>query len=111
LDSEEQIQQTRFGNAVQMSAPDRALLPASAGEGDGADPASSEAVDGDQTVGAQPRNNVTDEHQPGMGANETADGLSGTEEAVRAAAEDAIEGAEFEETPVFDRADILRKII
>jgi hypothetical protein len=46
-----------------------------------------------------------------MGANETVDGLSGTEEAIRAAAEDEAEADDFEDLPVFDRADAISKII
>jgi hypothetical protein len=46
-----------------------------------------------------------------MGANDTVDGLNGMEEAVRAAAEDETEVDDFEETPVFDRADAIPKII
>jgi hypothetical protein len=53
---------------------------------------------------------VTGQHQPGMGANETVDGLSETEEAVRAAAEDETEVDDFE-SPVFDRGDSMPKII
>ena len=46
-----------------------------------------------------------------MGASETPDGLSGTEEAVRVAAEDDVERDAFEDLPVFDRSDALPKII
>ncbi len=46
----------------------------------------------------------------GTGANETVDGLSGTEELTRLEAEDAAPGLadvdeEADETPVFDRAE------
>jgi len=58
-------------------------------------------------VGA-PRSTVTGAHDPGTGANETADGLSGTEEMTRRAAEDEAPGiaddANEDDTPVFDRA-------
>jgi hypothetical protein len=108
-----QTQQTQFAKTAQVSASDRSLLPGIAGKDDdlGADLASPAPIDAVQPIGAQPRIDVTGHHQPGMGANETADGLSGTEEALRAAAEDTTEGDEFEETPVFDRADIIPKII
>ena len=55
-----------------------------------------------------PRSTVTGAHDPGTGANET-DGLSGTEEMTRRAAEDdapsiADGDATEDDTPVFDRA-------
>jgi len=77
----------------------------------GADPAFPVAVDVDQPVGAQPRSDLTGHQEPGMAATETVDGFNGTEEAVRAAAEDETEADEFEDTPVFDRADVIPKII
>jgi hypothetical protein len=46
-----------------------------------------------------------------MGADETTDGLSETEEATRRAAEDETEVDDFDELPVFDRADAIPKII
>ena len=46
-----------------------------------------------------------------MGADETVDGMSDTEEALRAAAEDETEADDLEDTPVFDRADVIPKII
>jgi hypothetical protein len=100
-------------NTAQVRASDRALVPGVTGREDdlGADPASPAAVDVDQPIGAQPRSDLTGQHEPGMGANDTVDGLSGTEEAVRAAAEDETEADELEDTPVFDRADVIPKII
>jgi len=77
----------------------------------GADPASESRLDIAQPVGAVPRSTVTGAHQPGMGADETEDGLSGTEEAARRAAEDETEADDFEDLPVFDRADAAPKII
>jgi hypothetical protein len=52
-------------------------------------------------------------HDAGSEANETADGLNSTAEALRRAAEDTPSGAlpdDIETTPVFDRADIAPKI-
>jgi hypothetical protein len=46
-----------------------------------------------------------------MGANETEDGLSDTEELVRQAAEDVSDGDDIDDLPVFDRADAIPKII
>ena len=52
-------------------------------------------------------------HDSGSAANETADGLDATTEALRHAAEDTPTGAgpgKLEKTPVFDRADLAPKI-
>jgi hypothetical protein len=52
-------------------------------------------------------------HDAGSEANETADGLTSTTEALRQAAEDTPSGAlpdDIETTPVFDRSDIAPKI-
>lgn len=80
-------------------------LPGSTGHEDnkGADPGTMAADEIDQPVGAQPRSKVTGRHDPGTGANETEDGLSGTEEMVRRAAEETVPGTRDRDTPVFDR--------
>jgi hypothetical protein len=106
-------QTTRYANSEQVNEADAAALPGIAGREDnlGADPASESSLDVGQPVGAVPRSTVTGAHQPGMGANETTDGLSGTEEATRRAAEDETEVDDFEDLPVFDRADAIPKII
>ena len=75
----------------------------------GADPASVSALDIDKSKGGQPRSLVTGRHEPGMGANETVDGLAGTAEAVRRAAEDTPPDAERDE-PVFDAAQAPAKV-
>jgi hypothetical protein len=115
LDSDELKKplRSRYANTAQVRASEEALLPGITGREDdlGADPGSPASVDVNQPIGAQPRSEVTGQHQPGMGADETVDGLSGTEEALRAAAEDTTEGDDFEDTPVFDRADTIPKII
>ena len=52
-------------------------------------------------------------HDTGSGANETVDGLDATTEELRHAAEDTPSGdgpGKIEKTPVFDRADLSRKI-
>jgi hypothetical protein len=52
-------------------------------------------------------------HDSGSGANETVDGLDATTEELRHAAEDAPPEArpeKIDKTPVFDRADLARKI-
>ncbi|MBH5370557.1 hypothetical protein [Bradyrhizobium glycinis] len=106
-----------YANTSQVEGSDQILLPGIAGREDdlGADPASPSAADVDKPVGARPRSEVTGRHQPGMGANETIDGLSETEEAVRVGAEDEtdVEESDREDSdgPVFDRADTMTKII
>jgi hypothetical protein len=64
-------------------------------------------------IGAQPRSEVTGHHDAGSGADETLDGLTETEEALRRAAEDIASGQSLdidEDVPVFDRRDELPKI-
>ena len=102
-----------YANSAQVDEADIPALPGIAGREDnlGADPGSVSSVDIAQPVGAVPRSQVTGVHQPGMGADETTDGLSDTEEAARRAAEDETEADDFEELPVFDRADAIPKII
>jgi hypothetical protein len=108
-----QPEQSQYANTAQVKESDRALLPGITGREDdlGVDPGSLAAVDVNQPIGARPRSAVTGQDQPDVGANETVDGLSGTEEAVRAAAEDEAEADDFEDLPVFDRADAIPKII
>src|SRR3954470_16873479 len=100
-------QPSQYANTAQVKESDRALLPGITGRKDdlGVDPASLAAVDVDQPIGAQPRSAVTGQHQPGMGANERGEGVSGTKRSLRAGAEDDAEADDFEDLPVFDRAD------
>jgi hypothetical protein len=61
-----------------------------------------------KSIGAQPRSEVAGKHDAGSGANETIDGLTDAEKALRSAAEDAPSGQPSdinEDIPVFDRAD------
>jgi len=63
-------------------------------------------------VGARRQSQATAGHDAGSGANETLDGLTSSEEAMRRGAEDTPIGApelELEDVPVFDRADALPK--
>src|SRR4051794_23199379 len=103
-------QRARSGRA---NVSDALLLPGITGREDnlGADPASDSSLHGSQPIGAEPRSAVTGRHEPGTGANEPADGLSGNEEATRQAAEDEPETDGFDELPVFDRAEAMPKII
>jgi hypothetical protein len=72
----------------------------------GREPGSAFASDASKPIGAHPRSEVTGRHDAGSGANETVDGLTPTEEAIRHAAEETPAGRpdrEPEEMPVFDR--------
>jgi hypothetical protein len=106
-------QRSGTANTGDVSDADAPLLPGIAGrENDrGADPASIATQDMDQPIGAHPRSELTGRHDPGTGANETIDGLSDTEEMTRQAAEDETEVDDFENMPVFDRADSIPKIV
>jgi hypothetical protein len=64
-------------------------------------------------VGAVPMSTITGRHDDGSGANETLDGLDEIQEAVRHAAEDvpaSERGEDFEDLPVFDRAEAEPKV-
>jgi hypothetical protein len=65
--------------------------------------------DASKPIGTHPRSEVTGRHDAGSGANETVDGLTPTEEAIRRGAEDKPIGRpEREDVPVFDRASPTR---
>ena len=102
-----------YANGGEVNDADAPALPGIAGREDnlGADPGSESRFDIAPPVGAPPRSEVTGTHQPGMGANETVDGLGATEEATRRAAEDETELDDFEELPFFDRADAMPKLV
>jgi hypothetical protein len=102
-----------YANTAEFNDADQALLNGVTGREDnfGADPASDSQLDIDQPIGAQPRSQITAYHDPGTGAQETEDGLSETEESLRRAAEDETEADDFEDLPVFDRADAIPKIL
>jgi hypothetical protein len=104
---------SNYANTAQVNAADAQILEGVTGREDnlGANPGSDSQLDIDQPIGANPRSEVTGRHEPGMGANETVDGLSDTEESLRQAAEDETEVDDFEELPVFDRADAIPKIL
>jgi hypothetical protein len=104
---------TGYANTAQVSSSDAPVLPSATGrDGNmGADPASDMAAEIDQPIGAEPRSAITGHHEPGMGANETVDGLNDSEEMLRQATADETEVDDFEELPVFDRADAIPKII
>ena len=88
------------------------LGPAGRQDNQGAEPGTLAADDLKQPIGAEPRSAVTGRHDSGTGANETADGLSGTEEMTRQAAEDIAPRTRYDETretPVFDRGQRIRR--
>lgn len=78
----------------------------------GAEPGTLAADDIHQPIGAARRSEITARHEPGSGANETEDGLSGSEEMTRQIAEDLPTGAgdDVESIPVFDRGDTLPRV-
>jgi len=94
-------------NSTQLDTADAAVLPSATGREDnlGADPGLISQPDISRPVGAQPASAITGTHQPGTGANETPDGLSGSEEALRRAAEGETRPRKLEDLPVFDRAE------
>lgn len=64
-------------------------------------------------VASHPRSEVTGRHDEGSGANETIDGLDEYQEAARHGAEDipvSDRDREFENLPVFDRAESEPKV-
>jgi hypothetical protein len=105
---------SRFANEGEVADRDVPALDGPAGReddhGDIAEGAFKDATDDVST--ARPRGDVTGRHDPGSGANETDDGLSDTEEAVRREAEDEPVGVpgSGDGVPVFDRAEIIRKL-
>ena len=107
---------SEFANLGEVSPADAATLDSPTGREDHHGLAEARRVAGSEInkpIGAQPRSEVTGRHDAGSGANETADGLNSTEEALRRAAEDSPSGAreeDIEDIPVFDRADTLPKV-
>jgi hypothetical protein len=99
---------SRFAKRGEVDDKDAAALPSSTGR------EMSEAVETDSSInGAQRRSEVTGRHDAGSGANETLDGMTSAEEALRRGAEDTPVGApekELDDIPVFDRAEALPKV-
>jgi hypothetical protein len=110
------VEQTDFANQAEVDGPDVALLPSPTGREDHLGmPEATRVAAGEikKPIGAQPRSEITGRHDAGSGANETLDGLTSSEEALRQGAEDIPLGAgeeEIEDVPVFDRADMLPKV-
>jgi hypothetical protein len=79
----------------------------------GREPENAFLSDASKPIGAHPRSEVTGRHDAGSGANETVDGLSAAEEAIRRGAEDVPIGKpdhETEDVPVFDRGQVPPKV-
>jgi hypothetical protein len=72
-----------FVNETELSPADAAALPRHRGR----DPGRNDDAQ-PEPVGAQPRSEITGRHNAGSGANETIDGLTSSEEAIRGGAED-----------------------
>ena len=104
---------SHYANRAEISDADSPLLMSPTGREDnqGAEPGSLAQPDVEKPVGAEPRSAITGRHEPGMGANETIDGLSGTEESARLAAEDEAVEDEAEDLSVFDLAVAAPRII
>jgi hypothetical protein len=67
----------------------------------------------DQAIPETGKQTPSRPHDAGSGANETVDGLDATTEELRHAVEDTPSSkvsGKIEKTPVFDRADLARKI-
>lgn len=96
-------------DSVLVDRQDAPLLDGVTGREDneGADRCSTTEDEVRQPVGATPRSAVTGRHDPGTGANETADGLSGSDETVRRTAEEVPSDRDVRKRnpPVFDRDD------
>jgi hypothetical protein len=105
-----------FANQGEVDGPDAVLLESPTGREDHLGMAeASRVVAGEikKPVGAKPRSEVTGRHDAGSGANETLDGLTSAEEALRQGAEDIPTGApgeRIEDVPVFDRGDMPPKV-
>lgn len=105
---------SEFANEAELQ-PDEAVLvatPLGRESVPGAEPGALTADDAVQPIGAIPRSQETGRHDSGSGANETVDGLTETEEALRVAAEESVPGEadDLDDVPVFDRADLLPKV-
>jgi hypothetical protein len=102
-----------YANEREIDSGTARTLPGPAGreQNHGAEPGTWSEDDVRQPIGAEPRSAVTGRHDAGSGANETPDGLSGTEEMTRQAAEEtALDGRDVDdegepELPIFDRAE------
>jgi hypothetical protein len=102
-----------YANEREIDSGTARTLPGPAGreQNQGAEPGTWSEDDLRQPIGAEPRSSVTGRYDAGSGANETADGLSSTEEMMREAAEDtALDATDADdeaepELPVFDRAE------
>jgi hypothetical protein len=99
----------RFANQSDVSPSDAAALPGPTGR-EGSRLEGSEAA---EPLAGQPRSEITGRHDAGSGANETVDGLTASEEAIRRGAEETpidTREIELEDLPVFDRGQTLPKV-
>ena len=99
----------KFAKDAELSRADTAVLPSITGR----EASSIAQPDAAKPIGAHPRSEVAGRHDVGSGANETADGLTPAEEAIRRGAEDTPVGApdaELEDVPVFDRSQTPPKV-
>jgi hypothetical protein len=109
MNRKEQPKRSEFAREPEVSKSGASAHSSSTG-GESSSIASRDAV---EPPAARPRSEVTGRHDAGSGANETVDGLTSTEEAIRRGAEDTPIGApdaELEDLPVFDRGDAPPKV-
>jgi len=108
--------QSEFANQGEIAKPDPAENDTPTGREDHLGLAESNATAASEInkpIGAQPRSRITGRHDAGSGANETDDGLTDADEALRRATEDMPSGGDDRadaDVPVFDRADMLPKV-
>ena len=108
--------QSEFANQGEVNQRQAAELASPTGREDHlglTEAGSTAASEINKPIGAHPRSEVTGRHDAGSQANETADGLSALEEALRHAAEDTPSGAgsgRADDVPVFDRAGAPPKV-
>jgi hypothetical protein len=98
-----------FANRGEVSESDAAVLASSTGR----ETSGSAPSDIAKPIGAHPRSKVIGRHDAGSGANETVDGLTSSEEAIRRGAEDIPIGAaewDLDDLPAFDRADSVPRV-
>jgi hypothetical protein len=105
---------SEFANQGELT-PNEAVAAESVSEREdsqGAEPGTMAAGDVRKPIGARPESLVSGRHDEGSDANETEDGLTESEEAMRKAVEDLPTGTTDnpDDIPVFDRGDALPRI-
>jgi hypothetical protein len=116
IEKPQPARRSEFANQGEIAKPDPAENDTPTGREDHLGLTEASATAGSEInkpVGAQPRSRITGRHDAGSGANETSDGLTEVDEALRRAAEDTPSGNNNRadgDVPVFDRAATLPKV-